>query len=231
MALAHSPRIVTDGLILCLDAGNPKSYPGSGSVWNDLTKNGNNGSLINGVGYDSANGGTITFDGVNDIVTVSNITTPNKTFSLWCEVPATDAGQRQVFSMGTNSVSCIGLCFNSTRNGSSQVAASSVIYGGLTDTGSFSVPSGVTTGEIHNFVFMSDSSGYLTQFYIDATSIPSTTQQARVYTVEQNIRFANRTDGQFKYAGKISQFLVYDRTLTAEEVQQNYNALKGRYTT
>jgi hypothetical protein len=51
MALSHSPSIVTDGLVLCLDAGNPKSYPGSGTTWTDLSGNGNNGTLVNGVGY------------------------------------------------------------------------------------------------------------------------------------------------------------------------------------
>ena len=47
MALAHSPKIVTDGLVLCLDAGNPKSYPGSGTTWYDLSGNGNNGTNSN----------------------------------------------------------------------------------------------------------------------------------------------------------------------------------------
>lgn len=56
MALAHSPKIVTDGLVLCLDAGNVKSYPGSGTVWNDLSGNDNNGTLVNGVGYSGTNG-------------------------------------------------------------------------------------------------------------------------------------------------------------------------------
>lgn len=66
MALAHNPKIVTDGLVLCLDAANPKSYPGSGTVWSDLSGNGNNGTLVNGVGYNSNNGGYLTFDGSND---------------------------------------------------------------------------------------------------------------------------------------------------------------------
>ena len=70
MALSHSPSIVTDGLVLCLDAGNPKSYPGSGTTWTDLSGNGNNGTLVNGVGYDSDNGGSLSFDGVNDYVTL-----------------------------------------------------------------------------------------------------------------------------------------------------------------
>ena len=66
MGLAHSPRIVTDGLVLCLDAGNTKSYPGSGTTWTDLSGNGNTGTLTNGVGYSGDNLGSLSFDGVND---------------------------------------------------------------------------------------------------------------------------------------------------------------------
>jgi len=57
MGLAHSPRIVTDGLVLALDAGNTKSYPGSGTNWGDISGKSNNGTLVNDVGYDSGNGG------------------------------------------------------------------------------------------------------------------------------------------------------------------------------
>jgi len=68
MALAHSPKIVTNGLVLCLDAGNPKSYPGSGSSWVDVTGNGYNATLINSPTYDS-NVGFISFNGTNQYAT------------------------------------------------------------------------------------------------------------------------------------------------------------------
>ena len=45
MGIAYNPRIVTDGLVLALDAGNTKSYPGSGTTWTDLSGQGNNGTL------------------------------------------------------------------------------------------------------------------------------------------------------------------------------------------
>lgn len=60
------------GLIAYLDAGNPASYPGSGTTWTDLSGNGNNGTLTNGVGYSAANGGALTFDGVDDYVSSVN---------------------------------------------------------------------------------------------------------------------------------------------------------------
>jgi hypothetical protein len=63
MALSHSPQIVRDGLVLYLDAANIKSYAGSGTTWTDLTKEQNNGTLVNGPTFDN---GAIIFDGVND---------------------------------------------------------------------------------------------------------------------------------------------------------------------
>ena len=66
MAFNYSPKIVTDGLVLCLDAGNPNSYPGSGNTWKDLSRGRNNGTLVNGPTFSGDNGGSIVFDGVDD---------------------------------------------------------------------------------------------------------------------------------------------------------------------
>ena len=71
MGLAHSPRIVTDGLVLCLDAASKRSYPGAGTTWTDL-KGGNNGTLTNGPTFDADNGGSIVFDGSDDYVNCGN---------------------------------------------------------------------------------------------------------------------------------------------------------------
>jgi uncharacterized delta-60 repeat protein len=85
VALAHSPRIVTDGLVLCLDAGNTKSYPGIGTDWFDLSGNGNNGILQNmdGANLDS---GSLTFDGSNEFVDLTTTYDPLSapwTLSSW----------------------------------------------------------------------------------------------------------------------------------------------------
>ena len=81
MGLAHSPSIVMNGLVLALDAANSKSYPGSGTTWTDLSGNSNTGTLTNGPTYNSANGGSIVFDGVDDGVNIphnSNIDIRNQ---------------------------------------------------------------------------------------------------------------------------------------------------------
>jgi hypothetical protein len=80
------PNIITDGLVLALDAGSKKSYSGSGTTWKDLSGNGNNGTLVNGPTFDSGNGGSIVFDGFNDLTTV---------------VGAGKTNYSQSFSMGT----------------------------------------------------------------------------------------------------------------------------------
>jgi len=67
------PNIITDGLVLALDAANPRSYPGTGTSWNDLSGNGNNGTLVNGPTFNSDNNGSIVFDGVDDYINISNI--------------------------------------------------------------------------------------------------------------------------------------------------------------
>ena len=81
MSLSHSPSIVTNGLVLCLDAGNTKSYNASISTtaWTDLSGRGNTGTLTNGPTYNSSNGGSIVFDGVNDYATV-----PAFTYTPYC---------------------------------------------------------------------------------------------------------------------------------------------------
>jgi hypothetical protein len=77
LALSHSPQISLNGLVLCLDAANSKSYPGSGTTWTDLSGRGNNGTLVNGVGYNSGNLGSLVFDETNDFVNCGNSTTLN----------------------------------------------------------------------------------------------------------------------------------------------------------
>ena len=74
MALHHNPRIVTDGLVLHLDAADRNSYPGSGTTFTDLSGNGNNATLQNGTSYSSDNGGTLVYDGADDKITIQNST-------------------------------------------------------------------------------------------------------------------------------------------------------------
>ena len=87
MALTHGIKpIVTSGLVLCLDAANRKSYPGTGTAWTDLSGRGNNGTLTNmdGTNFNSANGGSLTFDGSNEFVNCGTINLQqNFSLEIW----------------------------------------------------------------------------------------------------------------------------------------------------
>jgi hypothetical protein len=88
MGVAYNTSIVTNGLVLALDAANTKSYPGSGTTWTDLSGNNNTGTLTNTPTYSSANSGSIVFNGTNNNATVnSNATIPTgasaRTVSIW----------------------------------------------------------------------------------------------------------------------------------------------------
>jgi hypothetical protein len=86
MSFVHSPKIVTNGLVLSLDAGNVKSYPGGGTVWYDKSGNEYNGTLTNGPTFNSSNGGSVVFDGTNDFVVRNSFSPVNGTASKSLEV-------------------------------------------------------------------------------------------------------------------------------------------------
>lgn len=70
MGAYSGPNITTEGLVLHLDAANLNSYTGTGTTWFDLSGNGNDGTLVNGVGYFEDNQGSMVFDGVDDYGTI-----------------------------------------------------------------------------------------------------------------------------------------------------------------
>jgi len=87
MSFAHSPQIVTNGLVLALDAGNTKSYVSGSTTWFDKSGRGNNGTLVNGPTFNTGSLGSIVFDGVNDYVDSGNISTTilsNNQFTFSC---------------------------------------------------------------------------------------------------------------------------------------------------
>ena len=86
MGFYRGPKIITEGLSFYLDAANPKSYPGTGTSWKDLSNSGGNGTLTNGPTFDSGNKGSIDFDGTDDYITLSSSLIPSTddwTWSCW----------------------------------------------------------------------------------------------------------------------------------------------------
>ena len=95
MGVFAGPDVSESGLVLALDAGNLKSYPGSGTTWTDLSGRGNTGTLVNGVGYNGSNLGSLVFDGVDDYVQFggtaryfTSYITQQITIETWLYVPS-----------------------------------------------------------------------------------------------------------------------------------------------
>ena len=228
MGLAHSPRIVTDGLILALDAGNAKSYPGSGSTWTDLSGNSNTGTLTSmaGSNYNSANGGYLDFDGTADYVDVSGSTTVSAaTFLAWVRLDGDqDSFTGVVFSRGTN-VSGMGF-YNVTEQ---------IGYTWNGDSNTWGWQSGlyVPTQEWCMMV-VTVTSSVATAYLCRSSGITSSTNSiSHSSTILDSIeigRDSHSSGGDTRFFdGRIGMAMVYNKALTATEVQQNYNAIKGRY--
>ena len=235
----ETPPIVTDGLVLHLDAGDSASYPGSGTTWTNLAGNGNNGTLVNGVGYDSANGGSLTFDGTNDYVSIPNMSTylTNKTqFSYSTFIKITGSG------------SFAGMFF--TFGNSNNFENDMTFYYKAADTtlkfqvnngsdGNGSVP--YTIGQYDNIcvvydgnqstnatrlkVYINGNLQTLTFNYTVPASTSSTAFTDCVIGIYSTANYANTS----LFAGNLGTAQLYNKALTQSEVTQNFDALKKRY--
>lgn len=226
MSLAHSPRIVTDGLVLCLDAGNPKSYPGSGTTWTDISGNGNTGTLTNGPTYSSDDGGSIVFDGSNDYV----VTSSNTDFLFGTEEFAIEWWE--YFTGGTNYQGHIGVFKIGGENRTAHIWTVSGSFHGYPGSWTSIAMQPISNQWAH--YVMTGTSGDI-KFYQNGELKDTKNWNWSATSSTSNFAVAGTpgwTYGNYAMSGKISDVKVYKgKSFTEEEVQQNYNALKGRYTT
>jgi len=216
-AAAPVGGIVTDGLVLHLDAGDSASYPGSGTTWTDLSGNGNDGTLVNGVGYDSANGGSLTFDGNDDYATTSSslIFSANATISVSCW-------------FRTNLLTLDNLYFrrilNFTNNCGILLNATSV--GWYAGGANLVAPVNISTNTWYKVDYV--YTGTQHQIYLNGNlKNANTSSNAAINSILWIGRFYDSNDG--KLNGNIAQIAIYNKALTPSEVTQNFDALKGRY--
>jgi hypothetical protein len=229
MAYLNGPQIVRDGLVLCLDAGNTKSYAGSGTAWADMSGNNNSGSLTNGPTFSGNNGGSISFDGVNDYVNTNftnNIVTGGFTFNFWfygtkstVHFPAQFFVNDDIntifrierFSAGNDTIE-----FGHSPNGGS-IASNELI--------SFNFPNNVW--HYCSLVYDGNYKYIYKNGFIDTTSASG---QTLTYYSGAFLRIGARQDSSLlPFAGNIPQVSIYNRALSANEILQNYNATRQRY--
>jgi hypothetical protein len=227
MAFNYSPKVVTDGLVMYLDAGNNRSYASGSTSWLDLSRGENNGSLVNGPTFSSANGGSIVFDGTNDYIFTSGISNSFTEFAIetWIYVSQAQPNEYSsiVFSRGGGGI-VTGLHFLGNAYGGNGYKLSYTYNGsGYTWTGPPSISQVGWTSV--SLVFVGSSAiFYINGIYAAANSQGlSTTNLAAL-----NIGRDSSTFSRY-FKGTIGTVKIYNRALSAQEVLQNYNALKGRF--
>jgi hypothetical protein len=212
----YQAPIVTSGLVMALDAGNLVSYSGTGTTWKDLTTNGFNGTLTNGPTFNSANGGSIDFDGTNDWCPVNSISLSNTTYTkiAWFNP---DTATNNIISGGSDGEHAFWMAgTNNSLHAGHNGAWSTVSYSPGLMTGQWwcgAVTFNTTTGW----------KLYLNGQLVDTD--PSTT----TFAGGNVVRIAAFQVGGNLFNGKIATAHIYNRVLSDDEIAQNYNATKSRF--
>ena len=231
MSVSGNPDIITSGLILHLDAADIKSYPRTGTVWYDRSGNGNNGTLVNGVGYSN---GAMVFDGNTQYVDTNTVGNTAMTYGIWF----------YPLSFLTRPFGC-GL-FRIPSNISGVLGIS--VSGNFTyKVGSFSSGQEAYTSDTSDIVELNKwNCLYLTRdnlnisYFLNGRPILSKTQLTNyAYTTVLaggstvgNIQGIGRGDinnDRGNFNGNISTVQIYNRALSQQEILQNYNATKSRF--
>jgi len=234
MGITRGPNIVTDGLVFAVDAANPSSYPGAGTTWKDQTVNQNDGTLINGPTFDSGNGGSIVFDGVNDYVDFDDILDLSVlSVNMWINCDVYNSGRQFLFGKWKNNHRAYALVLNQTGESAGSISSQISIDGGSSNTG-LATDSGAidANGTWFNVGFTHD--GTTLKTYVNGV-VGATDTIGGAYTsgtghvAVGTILFFNDTSLLDPFNGQIANTQVYNRALSSTEVLQNYNALKGRF--
>jgi hypothetical protein len=221
----YGPRIVTDNLVLCLDAANPKSYPGSGTVWTDLRRNGNNATLYNGPTYSTENKGIITTDGTDDNIYISNNSTissftSDMTLNFLLKIIG-NGDYASLFGKQTD---------DNWNDGFGAYFESGSLYFFVNDYAANRV--GVATasisGSFMNLTFV--KSGNTLYIYKNGALLASQASfLGNITNTSSSLTFGNTPSNNYPMNVSFSYISLYNAALSPTQILQNYNALKGRY--
>jgi len=223
MALHHSPRIVTNGLVLCLDAANRKSYSGTGTVWNELSNN-MSAELVNSPTFNSQNNGFFQFV-TDDFARIANNTaldTQTPTVEVWIKTNATNQNgfwfekgtvntQYSLFQEGAS------IQWRMNIGGNTNLTTTTATY--INTSNWYQVVGTYTSGA--------------RRLYVNGILVNSDTQSGTIATNSGGMSigvYGGFSGGRgYQYNGNLSVCRVYNRALTPAEILQNFNAQKGRY--
>lgn len=216
MATFYSPRMITDGLILCYDAANVRSYSGSGTSITDLSSNGKSGTLTNGPTFSSTYGGGIVLDGVNDWIDISNsssfITGTNPfTIESWTNKTSGSYG------------AILGNYGSGYSTGLWWATAGLYIQGSVYHSDHSNAMAGV-----HHSAVTRDSSGNVV-LYRDGVQVGTGVLTSSIPSGINWRIGADVNGGAEPLTGSIYVVKAYNKVLTSTEISQNFNSLRTRF--
>jgi len=239
MGFSRGPKIVTDDLVLYLDAANRKSYPGTGTTWTDLSGNSHTGTLFNSPSFSSGNPSYFSFDYSNDYATVAGMSSVSYSSGITTDVWYYNGGgtgaYRGVVNNGDSGFRFGGFdirlgredYFGGGNNGTRLNSRFTCSTEDLANSDSLSMYANVN--EWHNYVSTYDNTTI--RVYKDGVLFDSKTHGTGGTLVDTgNSTTIGLSNGTSEYLdGRLATVKIFNRPLTAAEVLQNYNALKGRF--
>ena len=218
--------IQDSSLKLWLDASNPLSYPGTGTLWSDLSGNGNNGTMINGVAYSTTNGGVMSFDGVDDYVELPSIDLSTTPFTIitW-------------FSNGKTTQSPILANWGGPFSFLIQVLNNNLTLG-LRNINNINISDATTTrhpniliNQFYHLAITYEQAINTLKIYINGVLVfnGGTTLPAQVRQNPNKINIGRKQDTNTFFKGSVNDLCIYDKALTAAEVNQNFQATRNKY--
>lgn len=230
MAVIRGPKIITDGLVLCLDAADRNSYISGSTNWIDLSGNNNNGIITNNPSFSYNDGGNFVFDAVNDYIDCGNgssinFGTGDFTVEMWITRATSTTPNSRVIAKGGDSdlVTSAGFCFFGNDTGLSFAINPSAARN-IISAATYSV------GEWFQVVGLIERSSTM-RTYKNATFVSSTPAPAgSVSNASVNLNIARNTSGANLYwAGNVAVVRIYNRSLQSWEIKQNFQVTKGRF--
>jgi len=211
---------VSDGLVLYLDAANTRSYSGTGVTAFSISGIGSTGTLTNGPTYRTANGGSFVLDGTNDYIYApvnTSLFSTQATMVIWLknDIASPNAGQTGLIGY-----------FNGGGNDHYPWTGDSAYFSTFRNSrlGPITLSASIGRTSAHMVTVTTDATNW--KLYQNTTLITTQSASSSVFLDNFNI---GKSNGEYYYQGNIYAFMIYNRALSATEVQQNYNAFKGRY--
>ena len=240
MAYRNGPKIITDGLVLCLDAAISKSYPGSGTTWYDLSTSNINATLVNTPTFLSgANRGIFSFSGTNDRIEIDSFgADSNRALSVFCWVYSTDFTHQQSAGVYYNWIINKRPTTSPNSNSWQMTTKEGVLGANMWDsnnnaliTNGLSADFAMQENQWYHVGFVTNgiTNGYIT-LYINGVANSSTTIPADRGLESKKIHIgrAGWFDALY-WKGYMAQHLIYKTDLSPNEVRQNFNATRGRF--